>query len=1587
MSPLFSRSGKDNRAEYEEQSSNTRSRRRRSRTPEPKDATESGSEQSGLFELWPNSPPGESEKIPTTLDIVAIHGLGGHPYQTWTEGQRLWLRDFVPKAVPEARIFTFGYNSAVAFSGSASRIDDFAQHLLERLVQKRRAYRNLNRPIIFVAHSLGGIVFKKALVIAHERGSRYQDLSASVKSVIFMGVPHRGADIAFWSTALGRIANMPLLGRLRTDLLNDLTPKSDILGAICDQFVERGKNLQIFSLYERQKISPLSELVVDKSSAVLHLPNETPLPVEANHTTMVKFLTSSSEAYATVFDCLKELIDAAQEEDDAYMSKTRESFLKSLIRFDPRTILHEIPTPCRNSCDWILDRPEFRRWMAHASCRILWLFGVPGIGKTVMSRYLNAYLKQRKAPTLFRPIVSFFFCDNKVPERKTSLALLRSILFQILQVDQGLLRYIDDDAMESHLNVSNDSSVQPDTKLWDSLVKIIQRSRDREFWVVIDALDELVVDSRNDVLHQIQRIIDEDLNGRLKVLFTDRQEPRHQFKDVALISLENEDVQQNVQYFIHQKVQRFCEKIPGIPEKTQKGIEQEISMMADGVFLHASLAWANFSQGVTDWSPRMIKIRLAELQKLPSNIESYYCGLLRKIPADFRTKARRAFCWVIGAKTPLSITELQHAVTVEAEHRCWDDLKEDLGYSFESLFQQACGHLLKVGKDGLIVLAHQTVKELLYESSKTAREVDEEILKQYRITSSDIEHVVFSACMTLLQFNDFNENNVERSLVSKRDMMSLGLTRHQSSILKLLQPYPLLAYAVIHWNTAFETDNEHNFSKTLQVYLTSFQANYFRLAAAPWTSTFYISQRPILLIMDLPPLHYCMQCGDFPRTILGLIANGENINGSDEDDLTPLHWAVISCRRNAVAALLTSPRLNLNKAKPGNPKPIHSFPVYGWQDWSIAMMLLEDGRLDVNSPGRLMQTPLHVFLRTWCYMGPALYLVGRDDIDLNAEDETGMTPFLEAFQRSYTEEVVLEMLKNPSVNLNYRARNSQDPLTLAGLWDWRGVESELLRRDVSQAFSISSDRLNYISRFAFTGKKDKLISLLELLKGEGKRMREFECEGGVEKMNPKVYQNQWASTPRPGDLRSTWAPNKSHVPYNLLHLCAQQGWEDVVTILEDQFGLVGLPEGDHVGRTILHWAVQHSWAYALRDHSKKPKTWLNHRDRYGNSALHLASMYHYQEVAQHLIDQGADYLVKDKRGRTPVHVAAETGCRSLLKVLLQKDTLDYGADAQGRSLLHYLVIWQPGYLIADFIRNKSPAIDALDHARRTPLHYSAIYDNVEAAEILLLHHADVNAKDSNRSTPLHYALKESAGMAMLLVKRGGNPRTLGGFHQTCLQIALRSQKSDIIYFILSLIDENPRSRGRGFQSHLFREIARQKNMVNEGELFWRAGSEDTINMIQNQDDFGKQALHRACAAYNFQQGTSSMKDVQVYVRNLVYLNANINAKDKFGYSPVHMAAIGNNLAAMDELLNWSGCDLSLVDRHSCTALDWALAQGQKQMARIMREVGAVQTPQYMEKLRAWQRTPETDPNEKSYKEKDWAITCAGMFSAPGSFHW
>lgn len=115
------------------------------------------------------------------MSIVFIHGLRGHPRDTWTHHaswtsvsnlRRIkrkdnagvyWPFDLLPKDFAEARILTYGYDSHLigGFSGVANRcgISDHGQDLLAALEDIRRA--DPQRPLIFIAHSLGGLVVKE----------------------------------------------------------------------------------------------------------------------------------------------------------------------------------------------------------------------------------------------------------------------------------------------------------------------------------------------------------------------------------------------------------------------------------------------------------------------------------------------------------------------------------------------------------------------------------------------------------------------------------------------------------------------------------------------------------------------------------------------------------------------------------------------------------------------------------------------------------------------------------------------------------------------------------------------------------------------------------------------------------------------------------------------------------------------------------------------------------------------------------------------------------------------------------------------------------------------------------------------------------------------------------------------------------------------------------------------------------------------------------------------------------------------------------------------------------------------------------
>jgi pimeloyl-ACP methyl ester carboxylesterase len=106
------------------------------------------------------------------LDIVFVHGLGGNSQKTWSKNhdpELFWPGLWLPhdSDIGKARIFSFGYNADFrpGAGRSIANVADFAKELLFEMRFGRDElgddFRVGKVPIIFVVHSMGGLVVKK----------------------------------------------------------------------------------------------------------------------------------------------------------------------------------------------------------------------------------------------------------------------------------------------------------------------------------------------------------------------------------------------------------------------------------------------------------------------------------------------------------------------------------------------------------------------------------------------------------------------------------------------------------------------------------------------------------------------------------------------------------------------------------------------------------------------------------------------------------------------------------------------------------------------------------------------------------------------------------------------------------------------------------------------------------------------------------------------------------------------------------------------------------------------------------------------------------------------------------------------------------------------------------------------------------------------------------------------------------------------------------------------------------------------------------------------------------------------------------
>ena len=231
-------------------------------------------------------------------DIIFVHGLGGHARSTWhpqelPNDDNFWLT-WLAQERPDLGIWSFGYNAAPSeWKGSTMPLFDRASNLLEYL-----AVNDIGKyPIIFVTHSMGGLLVKEMLRNAQTFNK--QSVIEQTKGIVFLSTPHTGSHLANLVTNIGIFTRKTI----SVDELKSHLPQLRQLNEWYRQNVD-AMTITTKVYYETKAI--LGILVVDPDSANPSIKDVQPTATDDDHISITKPKSPDNLVYKGVSRFIKE---------------------------------------------------------------------------------------------------------------------------------------------------------------------------------------------------------------------------------------------------------------------------------------------------------------------------------------------------------------------------------------------------------------------------------------------------------------------------------------------------------------------------------------------------------------------------------------------------------------------------------------------------------------------------------------------------------------------------------------------------------------------------------------------------------------------------------------------------------------------------------------------------------------------------------------------------------------------------------------------------------------------------------------------------------------------------------------------------------------------------------------------------------------------------------------------------------------------------------------------------------------------------------------------------------------------------------
>ncbi|KAL4923585.1 uncharacterized protein BDV17DRAFT_296216 [Aspergillus undulatus] len=628
---------------------------------------------------------------------------------------------------------SFGYNAKFQKKGNTSTaVLDFAKTLLFHLryaVDQQSGNLNIGAvPLLFVVHSMGGLIVKEAYMQG-QNDPLYEHIVKAISAIIFLATPHRGSNLA---DILNRVLEATWLSNSKL-YISELSTDHFTLQKLNEQFRHIAPRLDIVSFYETQptSIKGARVMILEKDSSILGYPGEISNPLDADHHGVCKYDNNRDPNYISVRNALKsivsKIISTTRSKAKTAVSERRPSDLKSALGIpqlpDSDYIFFQDQWTMGTS-SWILTDIAFTQWLHSSRPSVLFVHGGAATGKSVLASFIIDYLVKQGVRCQY-----FFirFADRK---KRTLSLLLRSIAYQVTQHIPEFGLQIGELANEAVEFGSADSRT-----IWERLFKSVLfklEDMDPIYWV-IDGLDEA-----------------DDVRSTIKLL----SDIQHSSIPIRVLLLGRATTEITTALAkLPQSIHQGEVKIEGHVEDLYAHIEQELSMSGSAEFRDSIvqrivagaqdnfLKWVRLAVEKLNTCYTLTEVTEA-LQEFPPGMEALYDRMALSIAnnpsSTARYLARKILQCVACSFRILSLAELSQALA--------GDFPDML--SLEKSIVDLCGGFVVLDNSGNVGMIHHSAREYLLGDVERPVDIDRDAAHEQ----------MFLSCMNCLMVTGLRGN-------------------------------------------------------------------------------------------------------------------------------------------------------------------------------------------------------------------------------------------------------------------------------------------------------------------------------------------------------------------------------------------------------------------------------------------------------------------------------------------------------------------------------------------------------------------------------------------------------------------------------------------------------------------------------------------------------------------------------------------------------------------------------------------------------------------------------------------------------------